>query len=482
MNKKLIQASLLFVSCLLTSITYANVRLPALISSNMVLQRNATINLWGWADPSEKLTIKASWRKDPLSLVADKKGEWSVKVGTTGSRQPQFIKISAGKQIISLDNILFGEVWLCSGQSNMEIPVSGYLGQPVYASQEAITNANDDDIRLFSVGKQASLLPEIQMDVNKGWQSVNPESVKEFSAIGYFFGKRLHDILKVPVGLIHSSWGGSLIEAWMSGDALGSVKKFDLKDVDLKRGNRFPTVLFNAMINPLIPYTLKGAIWYQGEANISQPELYKSLFPAMVKDWRARWGIGDFPFYYVQIAPYRYSKENRMDDAGNAAFLREIQMQCLDIIPNSGVAITLDIGTEMVIHPPDKKDVADRLLYNALSQTYGYKAINFSGPTVDSVNVREKGIFLTFKHAEKGLFAYGKLDGFEIAGADKVFYPAEASIFRGNQVFVKSDKVSEPVAVRYAFRSWAAGTLFNTFLLPASSFRTDNWKDARQSD
>jgi sialate O-acetylesterase len=356
------------------------------------------------------------------------------------------------------------------------------LGQPVFGSQEAITNANDGDLRLFSVGKLASILPENQMGLNSGWQVSNPETVKDFSAVAYFFGKRLHDILEVPVGLVQSSWGGSLIEAWMSKESLSPVKEMDLKDVDLKRGNRFPSVLFNAMINPLIPYTIKGAIWYQGEANISQPGQYKLLFPAMVKDWRARWGIGDFPFYYVQIAPYRYSSQNRLDDANNAAVLREVQSQCLDIIPNSGMAVTMDIGAEQMIHPPDKRNVADRLLYNALNNTYGYKAVNFSGPTLDSVNIRDKGIYLTFQHAEKGLYANGKLEGFDIAGADKVFYPADASILHSTQVLVKSSKVSNPVAVRYAFRSWVSGTLFNTFFLPASSFRTDSWIDAKQAD
>ena len=282
--------------------------------------------------------------------------------------------------------------------------------------------------------------------------------------------------------MIHSSWGGSLIEAWMSEESLNSVKEFDLNGVDLKRGNRFPTVLFNAMSNPLIPYTIKGALWYQGEANISKPEEYKLLFQAMIKDWRARWGLGDFPFYYAQTAPYKYSKQNRMEDANNAAFLREVQVQCLDIIPNTGLAVTLDIGSENIIHPPNKKDVADRLLYNALHNTYGYQAIPFSGPVLDSASGKDQGMYLSFKHAENGLYAFNKLEGFDIAGADKVFYPADASIYRGNQIFVKSNKVTAPVAVRYGFRSWAVATLFNTYLLPASSFRTDNWKDAKQSE
>lgn len=482
MKKTLFAFVLVFTSCLFTTAVEATVHLPAIISSNMVLQRNAKVTLWGWANAGEKIMIRTSWLKERFNVTADSKGNWKVEVETTNSRKPQSILISSNQEKISIDNILFGEVWLCSGQSNMQIPVSGFEGQPVYRAQEAIVSANNDDIRLFSVSNQASLTPENNLGGYKGWQSATPESVKSFSAVAYFYGKRLQQILGVPVSIIHSSWGGSLIEAWMSKEALEPIKKIDLTNVDLKRGNRFPTVLFNAMINPLIPYTIKGAIWYQGEANVSQPSLYKSLFPAMVKDWRDRWGIGDFPFYYVQIAPFAYGKQNRLDDPNNAAFLREAQLQCLDLIPNSGMAVTLDIGTEHIIHPPNKKDVGDRLSYIALNKTYGYKAIDYSGPVFDSMDTKNGGAYLHFKNAENGLFAFDKLNGFEIAGADRIFYPATATIYNRNQVLVKSDKVISPVAIRYGWRSWTVGTLYDNFLLPASSFRTDNWDDAKQSE
>lgn len=482
MEKKSISLMLVVVSCLFATSIFAKVSLPAIISSDMVLQRNTMVTLWGWGDSGEKLIIKTSWLKDPLQVTVNHAGDWEVNLQTTNSKKSQSIRINSHKQAILLENILFGEVWLCSGQSNMEIPLSGFRGQPVYDAQKAITNSTNNNIRVFSVENQASVSPVKKLGPNTGWKLSNPASVKDFSAIAYFFGKHLHDILDVPVGLIHTSWGGSLIEAWMSKEALGSIKEFDLKGVDLKRGNRFPTVLFNAMIQPLIPFTIKGAIWYQGEANVGQADLYKRLFPAMVKDWRARWGIGDFPFYYAQIAPYMYTNQNRLDDPGNAALLREAQFQCLDLIPNSGMAVTLDLGTQFIIHPPNKKDVADRLLYNALNNTYGQKAVNFSGPTFDGMNVKDMGVYLSFKNAKNGLYSFGKLDGFEIAGKDKVFYPAEASIYKESQVFVKSYKVTDPVAVRYAWRSWVTGTLFDNFLLPATSFRTDNWNDAKQSD
>jgi len=481
--KKTLLASVLMLSVsLFTTLTYAKISLPEIISSNMVLQRNTKVALWGWADAGEKIIIRTSWMKPKVRITAASSGDWKILLQTTNSKMPQSIWISSNKQTIALGNILFGEVWLCSGQSNMEIPISGYLGQSVYGAQEAITDGANDNLRLFTVSNQASLTPQNKLGAYKDWQSASAASVKDFSAVAYFFGKHLQKMLGVPVGLIHSSWGGSLIEAWMSREALGSIKHFDLNNVDLKRGNRFPTVLFNAMVNPLIPYTIKGAIWYQGEGNISQPKLYKLLFPAMVSDWRARWGIGDFPFYYVQIAPFGYSKQNRLDDPNNAAFLREAQLQCQAIIPNSGMAVTLDIGTEDVIHPPNKEAVAKRLLYNALNKTYDYSAIDYSGPVFDSIYTKDDGIYITFKHAEKGLYAFDKLDGFEVAGADKVFYAGDASIYHHNEVFVKSNKVSSPVAVRYAWRDWTVGTLFDNFLLPASSFRSDNWDDAKQSE
>jgi sialate O-acetylesterase len=201
----------------------------------------------------------------------------------------------------------------------------------------------------------------------------------------------------------------------------------------------------------------------------------------MVKDWRARWGIGDFPFYYVQIAPYMYDSTNSMSARNNAAFMREAQLQCLDLIPNSGMAVTMDIGEDRGIHPPRKKEVADRLLYNALHHSYGYKNIDFSGPVYDSMEVKNGGIAISFRHAEGGLYALDKLEAFSIAGADRVFYPATASIVNGRQLFVKNEQVKNPVAVRYAWRSWSNGTLFDTYLLPASSFRTDQWDDATEN-
>ncbi len=467
------------VAILFEGTAFADVKLPAIVSSNMVLQRDTTITLWGWADAEEEISISSSWLDEPVRTSADASGKWQVEAKTTNSLDPQTIEIKSKNSDILLENVLFGEVWLTSGQSNMEQSVQGYVGQPTFGSQEAIVHAANDNLRLFTVAREADTTPREDMGVHTGWQSATPASVKNFSAVSYFYGQQLQQILDVPVGMIHSSWGGSLVEAWMSKESLSPIKEIDLTGIDLQRGNRFPTVLFNAMINPLIPYTIKGALWYQGESNASRPEEYKKLFPAMVRDWRTRWGIGDFPFYYVQIAPYQYDWDDsdKAEEDHLIAQMRESQQQCLELIPNSGMAVLMDIGNESVIHPPVKTEVANRLLYNALNKTYGYKAVDFSGPVYDAMEIIDDSIYVTFQHADRGLYSNGDSHNWEIAGADKVFYPALATNDRRG-ITVRSEKVKEPVAVRYAWRSWAVGSLYGTNMLPASSFRTDDWNDA----
>jgi len=470
-----------FINLQLVQSMCAEVTLPAIVSSNMVLQRNTTIELWGWADANEEITIKTSWLEGGVLVKADNEGTWRLEVKTSNSKTPQTINIKSSSSDILLKNILFGEVWLCSGQSNMQQPLKGNKGQPVFSGPMAIATANNPNLRLFTVARVGSKTPVETMEKYSGWQQASSKNVHQFSAVAYFFGQQLQEILDVPVGLIHTSWGGSSVQAWMSTEVMNTYKKVNLEEVDItKRTNRIPTALFNGMIHPVIPYTIKGALWYQGESNRGEPENYKKLFPAMVKDWRTRWGIGDFPFYYVQIAPYMYGNNAAFQNVDNSAFIREAQLQCLDLIPNSGIAITMDIGDDYCIHPPKKKEVADRLLFNALHQTYGYKTVDYAAPIFDSKAAKKGGLILTFKNAVSGLFSYDTLEGFEIAGADKVFYPAEAKIVNRKDIFVVSAKVPSPVAVRYAWRNWVEGSLFGGNLLPVSSFRTDAWKDATQ--
>ncbi|MEN8201778.1 MAG: sialate O-acetylesterase [Bacteroidota bacterium] len=459
---------------------YGELKLPAIVSSNMVLQRNTTVVLWGWADANEKITLEASWLNESLDIVADQEGTWRIEVKTTNSKEAQEIRIKSMESEIVLENVLFGEVWICSGQSNMQQSLNGYWGQPTFGAARSITHAQNPDLRLFSVDRAGSKKSLDDVEEYAAWQEASPANVADFSAVAYFFGQQLQEILDVPVGMIHTSWGGSSVQAWISKEVISAYQEVNLENVDILEGtNHIPTALYNAMIHPLIPYTLKGALWYQGESNRMEPEVYKELFPAMVKDWRTRWGIGDFPFYYVQIAPYWYGNTEAFSTADNSAFIRETQLQCVDLIPNSGIAITLDIGDEFCIHPPRKKEVADRLLFNALHQSYGYETVDGKSPVYDSMEIQDGKILLSFRNAEMGLYAYNGLSGFEIAGEDRVFYPASAKIVgRSKEVEVECDQVSSPVAVRYAWSNWVEGTLFDTALLPASSFRTDDWKDA----
>ena len=474
----------LLVACLMLAgqSIKAEVKLPAIVSSNMVLQRNTTIVLWGWADAKEKITLEASWLDKPLKFSADEDGSWSIEVLTTDSRAPQRIGIKSKASDISLENILFGEVWLCSGQSNMQQALDGYNGQPTFGATEAIMKGDNPNLRLFTVDRLGSKTALEDVEKYSAWQAADPDNIAGFSAVAYFFGQQLQEILDVPVGMIHTSWGGSSVQAWISKEVITSYQEVDLEDEDISEGtNHIPTALYNAMIHPLIPYTIQGALWYQGESNRMEPEKYRELFPAMVKDWRTRWGIGDFPFYFVQIAPYWYNNTEAFSGAENSALIRETQLQCADLIPNSGIAIAMDIGDQWCIHPPKKKEVADRLLSNALNQTYGFEALDGKSPVYDTMEISEGEAILSFKNAESGVFAYGELSGFEIAGEDRVFYPASAKITDRKRVTVKSEQVTSPVAVRYAWSNWIEGTLFDTRLLPASSFRTDDWEDATRA-
>lgn len=460
----------------------AEIKLPAIVSSNMVLQRNTTIVLWGWADAKENITITASWLEEAINIQADTEGNWRLDVQTTNSKNSQSITLSGIASEITLENILFGEVWLCSGQSNMQQPMEGYQGQPTFGAVMAAAKSNNPNLRLFSVERNGSKTPLKEIKKFTGWQQASPDNVPKFSAVAYFYGQQLQEILDCPVGLIHTSYGGSSVQAWMSKEVLNVYETITVRDEDVaKSPQRAQTALFNAMINPLIPYTIKGVLWYQGESNRLAPVAYKKLFPAMVKDWRTLWNIGDFPFYYVQIAPFLYGNNEVFQKAENAAFMREAQLQCLGLIPNSGIAITMDIGEENYIHPPKKKEVADRLLLNALHQTYGYTTMGYGSPIYDASEVTDGGLLLTFKNAANGLFTFYGLEGFEIAGENKVFYPATAKIIGGTNILAQSDKVPNPVAVRYAWRNWVQGTLYDTNLLPASSFRTDDWDDATRS-
>ncbi len=649
------------------------IEIPSIFSDNMVLQRNADVSFWGKAEPNTEININATWGESANTTV-NTDGAWMTKIKTPDAGGPFDVTLQVGDSVITYKNVLIGEVWLCSGQSNMEMPVQGFLTDPILNSKEEIEKANYPDIRLFTVARAISNKKEFNCQGE--WEECTPKTVATFSATAYFFGKKLYDELHIPIGLIHSSWGGTPVEAWtgakflekekdfqkilediknsgpaiekynkwlythpvidvskkesdekwmnldfndsecseinypdsnwkvmnlprlwessevgdfdgvvwfrkeiqipeswigknlvlelgpiddmdrtfVNGSLVGSQEKEGFYNVDrvynipkddvlpnklviavrvvdnqggggiygrkekLKiypsgssnekislasewkylpvaeyieqkfyvfgaNGNDFskrplvkiglsantPTLLFNAMINPLIPYSIKGVIWYQGEANTDNPEEYATLFPLMIENWRERWH-NQFPFYYVQIAPYNYGDQTHSEK------LREVQLNSLSV-PNTGMAVTLDIGSPKTIHPGDKEDVGDRLARWALAKDYSVD-IPYSGPLYKSMKVEEDKIILSFNYAESGLVLKER-DGennFLIAGKDKVFRKATVKI-DNDKLIISNEQIKNPVAVRYCFTNTSEATLFNEDNLPASSFRTDNWNE-----
>ena len=452
--------------------SFAKIKLPSIIASNMVLQRNTSVKIWGWATPGEKISIKASWISEKLKITASENGRWEIAIKTTLSKEPQSIQLKSSESNINLENILFGEVWVCSGQSNMRMPLKGYTGQPTFEGNLAVATSKNTNLRLFSITENGSPSPLDSISNYKKWEIAAPETSKDFSAVAYFYGKQLQAILDVPVGLIMTSWGGTRIQPWMSKEAIAPFLEVnEVKKDTTEKYKRIPSAIFNAMINPITSYTIRGAIWYQGETNRNEPKIYQKLLPEMVKDWRKQWNIGDFPFYYVQIAPNKYV------DKSKSQYLREAQLKALDFIPNSGMAVLSDIGSDVTIHPPRKKEVAERLLFIALNKTYGMKDVDCTGPVYKSMSEKEGALLLSFDAAETGIFSpETELSNFEIAGEDKIFYPAKAEIIAHKQVKVSSLDVKVPVAVRYGWYNWFEGTLYDNNMLPASSFRTDDWE------
>lgn len=669
---KLILFSLLF--CIVLNLqAQTKIELPSIFSDNMVLQQKSDVNFWGKAEANLNITLTGSWGEQIKSEVKSD-GTFALKLKTPKAGGPYTVSLQIGNNTITYRNVLIGEVWICSGQSNMEMPLMGWPpASLIDGSDEAIKNANNDNIRLFTVTRAISVKKENNCTGN--WDLMTSTTAANFSATAFFFGTKLYNELKVPIGLIHTSWGGTPAEAWTDADHLqqlgdfntiiedvknseaeyaeytkwlnahriidvrntnietrwqnlncddDSVSNVDFDDSNWKimklpggweasevgtfdgiiwfrkkilipdnwinqdlvlnlgpiddcdrtfvngkfvgayekdgfwqtdriynvakelvqsnelviavrvtdtqgggglwgvpeklnlqlestketvslvgewkylpvaeyREQKFyvfgvdknnfydkpklkfelspysPTTLYNAMINPLVPYNIKGAIWYQGEANTGNPKQYQKLFPMMIQSWRDSWQLGDFPFYYVQIAPYNYGSQTFSE------LLREAQFKSLSV-KNSGMVVTLDIGNPNDIHPSNKKDVGERLAFWALAKIYN-KKIDYSGPVYKSMKVEKDKIKLTFDFAKSGL-VLKELNGennFMIAGADKVFKKAKIKI-DGNKLIVFSDEVKNPVAVRYAFTNISEATLFNKFGLPASSFRTDDWE------
>jgi len=631
--------------------SFAVPKLPKIFGDNMVLQRDRPIAIWGWADAGEKITIQ--FNKQNKELKAEKNGKWMTKLDAEPAGGPYQL-IVIGKTVVTINNVLVGEVWICSGQSNMEMPIEGW-GKINNYKQE-IAAANYPQIRHFKVPNTVSLTPA--EDITGGeWKICSPETAGDFTAVGYFFARELYNKLHVPVGLLNTSWGGTMIETWTSRGAFEKSDEFktmiasmptidlatlakqkkdemeaslkaipgayddhanpedwkneslndnnwphmklpglweqqhmglenldgivwfrkevmisaedagkagvlelskiddsddsyvngvrvggmknqynenrrytipagvlkegknsiavrvedtgggggiygDSSDMKLTVGNRvyslagnwsfkiatvsgtnagvgpnsYPTLLFNAMVNPLIPFSMRGVLWYQGEANAGRSYEYRQAFPLMINDWRQHWGEGDFPFYFVQLASFNANNGNSENGSGWAE-LREAQTMTLSL-PNTGMAVTVDIGNSRDIHPKDKQDVGKRLAAIALNNVYG-QPMEYSGPVYQSIKTDGNKIILTFTHANNGLMVkdkYGYIKGFEIAGKDQHFHYAKAYM-DGNRVVVYNETVSEPIEVRYAWADDAGdANLFNNEGFPTVPFRTDQWK------
>ncbi len=490
---------LLFVQFCLGAIAKAAIKLPAIITDNMVLEQRSKVTLWGWAAAAEPITVQCSWTPTPVRVTADKEGAWKVAVKTVAAGGPYTITFKGSNQI-TVKNVLLGEVWLCSGQSNMEFPLGKQTGwrSGVFNYEQEVAKANDPQLRLFTVKQEVADAP--LQDVSGSWQACNPQTVAGFSAVAYYFGRELRKATGYPVGLIHASWGGTPAESWVRKEVLSADKELSpildryesavknypdavqqykkaldqwVQDsaghkkpaapIDPLKNSKSPVKLYNAMIHPLIPFTIKGVIWYQGESNSGRAYQYRKLFPALIHSWRSEWD-NDFPFYFVQIAPqYKQSPE-----------IREAQLLTYQKVPKTGMAVITDAGDSLNIHPRNKEIVGQRLALWALAKDYG-KQISYSGPVYQSVKQERDRMIIYFSFAGGGLRS-GKegLSGFTIAGKDRQFITANARI-EGNTVIVWSDAVKEPAAVRFGWTQFPHASLYNQEGLPASPFRTDDW-------
>jgi len=503
-KQKLIVACWTFTALLGTGAAGAEIRLPNILSSHAVLQRDEPIHIWGWSDAGETVTVR--FHGQTRTASADDLGKWSLWLMPEQAGGPYTLTVQgnstsdAGSHI-TLSDILVGDVWVASGQSNMELPLKGFPGSAVLKNgEQEIAHANLPTVRLLYIEEKSSYYP--LDDTPATWTECTPQTAAGFSAVAYFFGRDINAREHVPIGLIDSTWGGTPVDSWISMDRIGSdaglmpifaswahfTNRLTDRSLVLAKEKREdeaaeqahqpkpehswhpdglswqPASLYNGMIAPLVPYTIKGAIWYQGETN-SDPErapYYARFFQAMIQDWRTHWHEGNFPFLYVQISNF-YSPN---EDWGA---VRDAQRRTLSVA-NTAMAVTLDVGTKDNVHPPDKQTVGARLALAARAIVYGEPQLEYSGPLFRTATIEGSSIRVWFDHAKDGLTAHGpQLEGFEVAGSDGKFGPATAKI-EGSTVVVEAQGVSHPKAVRYGWASWTDANLFNKAGLPASTF------------
>ena len=464
----------------------ADARLPSVFGSRMVLQRDADVPIWGWADPGERVLV--AFQNQVVTTHADADGNWKVSLAPLKVAGSETLTVKANN-VITLDDVLVGEVWVCSGQSNMQWAVSQAIDPDLEAAA-----ADYPDVRLFQVVRETAAEPLDELQTRIEWQACSPETISSFSAVSYYFGRQLHQVLGVPIGLIHTSWGGTRAEAWTSPEAMAATEELkpildtwkqrcaayqadtSSANADPRLDRHHPSNLYNAMISPLVGYSIRGAIWYQGESNASRAYQYRTLMPTMIQSWRDAWGQGDFSFYQVQLANFRAIKNEPGES--DWAELREAQYLATQRLPHVGAACITDLGAILDIHPKDKQNVGKRLARLALHHDYGMTDLVKQGPTYSDLEVKDGKCMVRFETSSSQLITRYRqpLTGFAICGSDRNWVWGNAKIVGKDTVEVSHPDISEPVAVRYNWADNPQGNLYNALYLPAYPFRTDDWK------
>ncbi|WP_240775555.1 sialate O-acetylesterase [Sphingobacterium psychroaquaticum] len=467
-NLKLLFVTLVFL--LYGNLIYAQLRLPNFFSDHMVLQRESAVNLWGWGYAGSTVKVHGSWNKDTVTVKTDANGKWKLKINTVQAGGPYKLSVVSGGELIQFTDVLLGDVFLCSGQSNMEWGGNQNLKEIL----DELPHANNPNIRLLQVNRNGALAP--QENISNGWSSLNEKALKPFSAIGYFLAKELNKKQGVPIGIVNSSWGGTAAEVWTPKDQVEADQAL-LAFSKMQKANDYRPhengVLWNGMIAPLVGFNLKGFFWYQGESNVGSSAGYDKLMKTMVNSWRSAWEE-ELPFYFVQIAPYAYNSKGGVQ----SALLREQQAKTAVELPRSGMVVVTDLVDNVHdIHPIQKQGVASRLAKITLAEIYQIPTPDYKSPIYSAHVVKGDKVEVTFHYLTGNLVTRGKeITDLYIAGEDKVFHKASGKIQK-DKLLVFSSKVARPVAVRFGFTDTAMPNLFNEKGLPVSPFRTDSWVD-----
>ena len=460
------QLALFLILCTLSINVFGKITLPSIFSNNMVLQQNSEVAFWGWAEPGETIKIVVSWNvQDTITVKANNYSAWKTTIKTPPAGETQTIEF-LGSSHIKLENVLLGEVWICSGQSNMDWRAN--LG--IDNKDEEIANANYPKIRIFSIPRIGADTP--QRNTSANWTECTPETMRSTSAVGYFFAREVRKKLNVPVGIIFSAWGGTPVETWIKESLVENNAEYDNNKYQGRPDHNWPSkpgATYNGMISPIIPFGIAGVLWYQGESNCGTYPVYASLKKTLIENWRNDFKK-DFPFYFVQIAPYDYGKTI------NSAYLREQQELTMKLVQNTGMIVISDLVTDIKeIHPRNKLDVGIRLAAYALSDTYHKNIGAYKSPMYNSITIEKNKIRVSFNNILTGLKSSEKNSTkFLIAGEDQKFVQATAKI-EGNTVTVSSKLVKKPVAVRYCFDNTSLPDVFSNEGLPMAPFRTDTW-------